>query len=233
MVKMRSRYFGNRMKPSLLYFWILPCRLWMGMKCWNRCVSRKRSPIFPSSLRPETQRRTPKSRPSLWVRTTLLSNRIIPLYSNIAFGIRSSCGRRQRPPMLSNGINSQAYTAVKFFFDQVAEMVSAQEPGFYVLACFDINGFKVINDQYGTQRAMIYCGISRIFSGLDLNRPVASAAVSLRTILPCCTRAALWNQTSLSRLENKPPCLAAPSGRHLQYRALCYRRPFPFCQRHV
>ncbi len=54
--------------------------------------------------------------------------------------------------MLSNGINSQAYTAVKFFFDQVAEMVSAQEPGFYVLACFDINGFKVINDQYGTQK---------------------------------------------------------------------------------
>ena len=38
------------------------------------------------------------------------------------------------------------------FFDQVAEMVSAQEPGFYVLACFDINGFKVINDQYGTQK---------------------------------------------------------------------------------
>jgi len=37
------------------------------------------------------------------------------------------------------------------FFDRVGELVAAHEAGYYVLASFDINGFKVINDQYGTQ----------------------------------------------------------------------------------
>ena len=171
MVKMRSRYFGNRMKPSLLYFWILPCRLWMGMKCWNRCVSRKRSPIFPSSLRPETQRRTPKSRPSLWVRTTLLSNRIIPLYSNIAFGIRSSCGRRQRPPMLSNGINSQAYTAVKLFSTRLPRWSVHRNRVSMSWHASISTASRLSTISMARKRAMIYCGISRIFSGLDLNRP--------------------------------------------------------------
>ena len=31
-------------------------------------------------------------------------------------------------------------------------MISAREPGYYILACFDIDSFKVINDQYGTQK---------------------------------------------------------------------------------
>ena len=35
------------------------------------------------------------------------------------------------------------------FFEIVAEMVSKHEPGHYVMACFDIEKFKVINDQYG------------------------------------------------------------------------------------
>ena len=38
------------------------------------------------------------------------------------------------------------------FFERAAEMISAREPGYYILACFDIDSFKVINDQYGTQK---------------------------------------------------------------------------------
>ena len=36
------------------------------------------------------------------------------------------------------------------FFEKAREMVDAQEPGYYVMASFDIDKFKVINDQYGT-----------------------------------------------------------------------------------
>ena len=38
------------------------------------------------------------------------------------------------------------------FFDKVREAVSAHEAGYYVMACFDIDQFKIINDQYGTQK---------------------------------------------------------------------------------
>ena len=37
------------------------------------------------------------------------------------------------------------------FFDKVGAMIREHPPGYYVMACFDINGFKVINDQYGAQ----------------------------------------------------------------------------------
>ena len=37
------------------------------------------------------------------------------------------------------------------FFEKVAEMIDAHEPGHYVMACFDVDSFKVINDQYGTE----------------------------------------------------------------------------------
>lgn len=38
------------------------------------------------------------------------------------------------------------------FFERVAEVVSQKESGYYVMACFDVNKFKVINDQYGTKK---------------------------------------------------------------------------------
>lgn len=38
------------------------------------------------------------------------------------------------------------------FFEIVEEMVSKHEPGYYVMACFDIDKFKVINDQYGSAK---------------------------------------------------------------------------------
>ncbi len=38
------------------------------------------------------------------------------------------------------------------FFERAAELIAAKEPGYYVMACFDIDNFKVINDQYGSDK---------------------------------------------------------------------------------
>lgn len=37
------------------------------------------------------------------------------------------------------------------FFEKASEMINEKPEGYYVLGCFDINGFKIINDQYGTE----------------------------------------------------------------------------------
>lgn len=38
------------------------------------------------------------------------------------------------------------------FFEKAGVMVEAQEPGFFIMACFDVEHFKIINDQYGSAR---------------------------------------------------------------------------------
>ena len=38
------------------------------------------------------------------------------------------------------------------FFEKAQEMILEHEPGYYIMACFDIEKFKVINDQYGTKK---------------------------------------------------------------------------------
>ncbi|MDO4540216.1 MAG: EAL domain-containing protein, partial [Syntrophomonadaceae bacterium] len=38
------------------------------------------------------------------------------------------------------------------FFAKAEELIAWHEPGYYVMACFDIANFKVINDQYGTAK---------------------------------------------------------------------------------
>lgn len=37
------------------------------------------------------------------------------------------------------------------FFEKAAEMIDVHRRGYYVICCFDINNFKVINDQYGSE----------------------------------------------------------------------------------
>ena len=38
------------------------------------------------------------------------------------------------------------------FIEKAAELIAAREPGYYIMACIDIEKFKVINDQYGTDK---------------------------------------------------------------------------------
>ena len=38
------------------------------------------------------------------------------------------------------------------FFQRVRELVSEHPAGYYIMACFDVDSFKTINDQYGTQK---------------------------------------------------------------------------------
>ncbi|NLC78609.1 MAG: EAL domain-containing protein, partial [Ruminococcaceae bacterium] len=39
----------------------------------------------------------------------------------------------------------------KSFLEEAAKMVAKKEAGYYVMSCFDIESFKIINDQYGTK----------------------------------------------------------------------------------
>ncbi len=38
------------------------------------------------------------------------------------------------------------------FFEKVARIIHTQDPGYFVMGCFDIERFKVINDLYGTEK---------------------------------------------------------------------------------
>ncbi|MDO4560248.1 MAG: EAL domain-containing protein [bacterium] len=40
----------------------------------------------------------------------------------------------------------------KGFFDKAAELIAARDPGYYVMSCFDVDNFKVVNDQYGSEK---------------------------------------------------------------------------------
>lgn len=56
---------------------------------------------------------------------------------------------------LINATKTDALTGLRSrnaFFEQAAKMIAEQEPGYYVMACFDIERFKVINDQYGNEK---------------------------------------------------------------------------------
>ncbi len=66
------------------------------------------------------------------------------LKNNIALFEASAAASAAQRDRLTGLYNREA------FFDRVSEAVAEHEPGYYIMACFDIDRFKVINDQYGT-----------------------------------------------------------------------------------
>lgn len=51
-------------------------------------------------------------------------------------------------PALQNDILTGIYNRTGFF-QRSSEMVNEREPGHYIFACINVEGFKVLNDQYG------------------------------------------------------------------------------------
>ncbi len=68
------------------------------------------------------------------------------LKNNIALNETSRTVRILQRDHLTGLYNREA------FFEKAREEVSAHEAGYYIMACLDIDHFKVINDQYGTDK---------------------------------------------------------------------------------
>lgn len=99
------------------------------------------------------------------------------------------------------------------FFSEVRERVAAHPAGYYIMACFDVGKFKVINDLYGTEKGdEALRHIARVFqTGFEKNGGVCCrvAADNFAVLYP----AALQNSFELASMRRDAcliPGLAAP-----------------------
>ena len=79
--------------------------------------------------------------------------------------LHNSIALRETASIL-NAIQKDKLTGIynrEFFFEKADELIKSHEPGYYIIACFDIDNFKLINDQYGAaegDRILRYTGSS-------------------------------------------------------------------------
>ncbi len=65
------------------------------------------------------------------------------------------------------------------FIRRATELIADREPGYYILACLDIEKFKVINDQYGTARGdEVLRQLARVLEGFNGGRDTLCCRVS-------------------------------------------------------
>ena len=72
----------------------------------------------------------------------------------IQHSLRNNIRLREASSMV-NALRKDALTGLynrETFFSKVEALVRAKAPGYYVLTCFDINNFKVVNDRYGNAK---------------------------------------------------------------------------------
>ena len=65
--------------------------------------------------------------------------------------LRNNIALRESASII-NAIQKDKLTGIlnrEYFFEKAGELIRGHEPGAYVLACIDIDNFKLINDQYG------------------------------------------------------------------------------------
>ncbi len=66
--------------------------------------------------------------------------------------LRNNIALRETASII-NAIQKDKLTGIynrEFFFEKAGELIRSHEPGHYVLCCFDIDNFKLVNDQYGS-----------------------------------------------------------------------------------
>lgn len=64
------------------------------------------------------------------------------------------------------------------FMEKAAEMIDAKSPGYYVMACIDIEKFKVINDQYGSKKGdEVLRGLANVLKEMNDGKEVACCRV--------------------------------------------------------
>ena len=78
-----------------------------------------------------------------------------PYSHSVLLSSLSNCIHLRETASIINVMRKDKLTGIynrAAFFDIVSKMIKRKDPGYYVLSCFDVENFKIINDQYGTEK---------------------------------------------------------------------------------
>ncbi|MDD3921001.1 MAG: diguanylate cyclase, partial [Eubacteriales bacterium] len=106
------------------------------------------------------------------------------------------------------------------FIEKASQMIAAKSPGYYVMSCMDIERFKVINDQYGTEKGdEVLRQFAKVLSGLNSGKDVICCRVMadcFAALFPARlldTSAVEANHTACELLDGSLPPLKIAAGR--------------------